>query len=149
MCSTLQQPTPTYTEPHARHFVVVAVLKWEAAEEAIHQIVTHSDDQFSLTYEDLKKMLDWKDRLEELSVKCKTLVSYLVSCSRLGRPCHIELLRARARVCLFSARLFGRWYINLFGVVRLSAPWPHFLPLAVGEPRFRLGHARVGRLRRN
>ena len=100
MCSTLQQPTPTYIEPHARHFVVVAVLKWEAAEEAIHQIVTHSDDQFSLTYEDLKKMLDWKDRLEELSVKCKTLVSYLVSCSRLGRPCHIELLRARARVCL-------------------------------------------------
>eukprot|EP00752_Nemacystus_decipiens_P009913 g8845.t1 len=47
--------------------------QWEAAEEAIHQIVTHSDDHFSLTYEDLKKMLDWKDRLEELSVKCKTL----------------------------------------------------------------------------
>lgn len=49
--------------------------QWEAAEEAIHQIVTHSDDEFSLTYEDLKKMLDWKDRLEDLSVKCKTLVS--------------------------------------------------------------------------
>lgn len=48
--------------------------QWEAAEEAIHQIVTHSDDEFSLTYEDLKKMLDWKDRLEELSVKCSTLV---------------------------------------------------------------------------
>ncbi|CAN0157950.1 unnamed protein product [Ectocarpus sp. 8 AP-2014] len=47
--------------------------QWEAAEEAIHQIVTHSDDEFSLTYEDLKKMLDWKDRLEDLSVKCKTL----------------------------------------------------------------------------
>lgn len=48
--------------------------QWEAAEEAIHQIVTHSDDEFSLTYDDLKKMLDWKDRLEELSVKCSALV---------------------------------------------------------------------------
>lgn len=57
--------------PHA----IVVASQWEAAEEAIHQIVTHSDDEFSLTYEDLKKMLDWKDRLEELSVKCKTLVS--------------------------------------------------------------------------
>lgn len=50
------------------------IKQWEAAEEAIHQIVTHSDDEFSLTYDDLKKMLDWKDRLEELSVKCSTLV---------------------------------------------------------------------------
>ena len=52
--------------------------QWEAAEEAIHQIVTHSDDEFSLTYEDLKKMLDWKDRLEELSVKCSTLVRLIL-----------------------------------------------------------------------
>ena len=58
----------------------MATTQWEAAEEAIHQIVTHSDDEFSLTYEDLKKMLDWKDRLEELSVKCSTLVSYLHRC---------------------------------------------------------------------
>jgi Diaphanous FH3 Domain len=25
--------------------------QWEAAEEALHQIVTHSDDEYSLTYE--------------------------------------------------------------------------------------------------
>lgn len=47
--------------------------------------MTHSDDQFSLTYEDLKKMLDWKDRLEELSVKCKTLVSGCGSKRQEGR----------------------------------------------------------------
>ena len=63
-----------------RTFLFMATTQWEAAEEAIHQIVTHSDDEFSLTYEDLKKMLDWKDRLEELSVKCSTLVSYLHRC---------------------------------------------------------------------
>jgi len=60
---------------HASVALPCTAVQWEAAEEAIHQIVTHSDDEFSLTYEDLKKMLDWKDRLEELSVKCKTLVS--------------------------------------------------------------------------
>jgi hypothetical protein len=25
--------------------------QWEAVEEAVHQIVTHSDDEYSLTYE--------------------------------------------------------------------------------------------------
>ncbi|KAG5189667.1 hypothetical protein JKP88DRAFT_347642 [Tribonema minus] len=47
--------------------------QWEAAEEALHQIVTHSDDEYSLTYEDLKRMLDWKERLEDLSLKCDRL----------------------------------------------------------------------------
>ncbi|CAM9408804.1 unnamed protein product [Chrysoparadoxa australica] len=47
--------------------------QWEAVEEAVHQIVTHSDDEYSLTYEDLKRMLDWKERLEELALKADRL----------------------------------------------------------------------------
>ncbi len=43
--------------------------QWESIEEAVHQIVTHSEDEYSLTYEDLKCMLDWKERLEDLSMK--------------------------------------------------------------------------------
>ncbi|CAN0126172.1 unnamed protein product, partial [Phaeothamnion confervicola] len=47
--------------------------QWEAAEEAVHQIVTHSDDEYALTYDDLKKLLDWKERLEELALKAEKL----------------------------------------------------------------------------
>lgn len=68
-------PPPWFLPNHNKRACVSGNPQWEAAEEAIHQIVTHSDDEYSLTYEDLKRMLDWKDRLEELSVKCSTLVS--------------------------------------------------------------------------
>ncbi len=43
--------------------------QWESIEEVVHQVVTHSEDEYSLTYEDLKCMLDWKERLEDLSIK--------------------------------------------------------------------------------
>lgn len=72
--------------------------------------MTHSDDQFSLTYEDLKKMLDWKDRLEELSVKCKTLVSPK-SKTKTPVPCIecvlFSLLLGRKAICgaVFFVRL--------------------------------------------
>jgi len=47
--------------------------QWEAIEEAVHQIVTHSDEEYSISIEDLKRMLDWKERLEDLSLTCNRL----------------------------------------------------------------------------
>ncbi len=103
--------------------------QWESVEEVVHQVVTHSEDEYSLTYEDLKCMLDWKERLEDLSIKVYDLAYvYPVINNRATQSPVIHLniwhrwTNWRKRIKLLRRVV---WYQKPFLLWQRYLPFPH------------------------
>jgi len=70
---------------------------WESVESTVGKIVTRVDDDVSLSLDSLKQLMDWKDRLEEMSLRLQDREEELARLEKMERALQEELNYYRVR----------------------------------------------------